>query len=132
MKEYSLYKAVKIYIEERPPEEIGNLKPRDIAKKFDVSISYLSRSFSKYNFFTLHQFLEIYLFISFDLLATRLENPNVKEALEIMKIKSTSYFIRRYKKRRGETPGQYLKKWRDKRKKIVRERRERMKQRRRK
>lgn len=132
MKEYSLYNAVKLYIEERPPEEIGTLKPRDIAKKFDVSISYLSRSFSKYNFFTLHQYLEIYLFIAFNHLATRLENPNVKEALEIMKIKDTSYFIRRYKKRRGETPGQYLKRSRDMKKRFARERREREKQRRRK
>jgi AraC-like DNA-binding protein len=125
----SLYNAVKLYIEERPAEEIGTLKPGHLARKFNVSLSFLSRSFSKHNFFTLHQYLELFIFIRFDSIARGLKKPNVKEALEIMNIKDTSYFIRRYKKRFKRTPGQYCKMCRERNKRYAREYRVRRKKR---
>ena len=117
MKEHSLYRATKLYIEERPPEEIGNLKPRDIAKKFNVSISYLSRIFSKYCPITLRQYLEMYVMLNFHDIVNRMAGPNLKEVLARMKINDINYFIRRYKERYSHTPGSYCKRLREARKK---------------
>lgn len=117
MKEHSLYTAAKVFIEERPPEEIGNLKPRHIAKKFNVSISYLSRIFSKYSPITLRQYMEMYVMLHFHDIVYRMEVPNLKKVLARMKINDTNYFIRRYKERYSHSPGRYCKWMRDARKK---------------
>jgi len=109
MKEYSLYIAAKAYVERCPPDEIGNLKPRDIAKKYNVGISYLSRIFGKYCYMTLQQYLEMYLMLNFHDVVNRLEVPTLKEALARMKIKNTNYFIRKYKRRYSHTPGLFCK-----------------------
>ncbi len=116
MKERALFLAVKLVIKNCPAEKIGPLTPSDIARKFGVSISYLSRSFSNHNYFTLHGYLELYKFIQFQTVAARLKKPTVKEVLALMNIQNTSYFIRRYKMRLGDTPGQYCKEQRDRRK----------------
>lgn len=120
MRAYSLYNAVRLYIEERPPEEIANLKPGHLARRFNVSISFLSRTFSKYSFFTLQEYLEMYMFYHFHNIASDLKKPNVKEALEKMNIKDAGYFIRRYKRRYKATPGQYCKEWRERKKRYPR------------
>ncbi len=116
MKEYSVYNATLLYIKQCPAEEIGTLTVNDIARKFNVNRSFLSRSFRRYDSISAKRYLDIYVTIRFEILASRLKNPNVKEALAIMKIHNVSHFIKRFKNRRGYTPGQYCKQCREQRK----------------
>jgi AraC-like DNA-binding protein len=113
MKERGLYLAVKIMIEQCPTEKIGSLTIIGIARKFRVKPSYLSRSFNKYSEFKLHRYLDLYIAIRFDIAADRQKKPSVKETLELMNIRNTSHFIKKYRKILGYTPGQYCKKKRE-------------------
>lgn len=111
MKEKILFHAVEIFIKQCPPEKIGPLTVSDIARKFNINLSYLSRSFKKYapHRYTLHKFLEYCKITCFCRIAAKMEKPKVKDALALMNIKNINYFIRRYKKWYYSTPGRFCK-----------------------
>lgn len=116
MKEETIAKASKIFIENLPAETIGTFNATDIARKFKVSLSYLSRCFHKYNDCTLHQYLERYKMIRFSCTIGAPKKITVKDTLAVMKIENVNHFIKRYKIRMGVTPGKYCKKYRQLRK----------------
>lgn len=116
MKEEILAKTIKIFIENLPAETIGTFNVTDIARKFKVSLSYLSRSFHKYNRCTPHEYLELYKIIRFDCTVGMPKKITVKDTLAVMKIENVNHFIKRYKIRMGATPGKYCKKYRQLRK----------------
>ncbi|MDQ1349896.1 MAG: Helix-turn-helix protein [Acidobacteriota bacterium] len=105
MKELSLAHAVLLLIDNAPPEEIASLSVSGLARKFHVKPSYLSRSFHKYHYNTLHEYLEARTFVAFRYLVWNMQKPQVEKALKIMNITNTSHFIRRYKKWHQRTPG---------------------------
>lgn len=121
MNEHSIYNAVMLMIKNSPPEEIGNLTVSGIARKFKINRTCLARSFRKYDFFSPKKYLDMYTLVKFNSVAYDLKNPTVKEILERMNIKNTSQFIKRYKKQRGITPGQYCKESRKRKKEMDKE-----------
>ena len=106
MKEHSLASAVWLLIEKTPFEKIASLTVSGLARKFGVKPSYLSRSFHKYYNMTMRYHLELKKVTSFLLVASLMENPQVKKVLAVMNIRNTSHFIRRFKKMCKKTPGQ--------------------------
>lgn len=121
MKEEIIAKASKIFIENLPAETIGTFNATDIARKFKVSLSYLSRCFHKYNYCTLHQYLELYKMFRFESTVLFKQKNTVIDALKVMKIENANHFNKRYKIRMGRTPGKYCKKFRQIRKEIKRQ-----------
>lgn len=107
MKEKSLVNAVIVWIDNLPPEKIASLTVSGLARKFDVDPTYLSRSFHKYNYYSLGRYLENCRFFTFHSLAMRMRNPQLKKILKIMNIRNTSHFIRRFKRYFSTTPGQW-------------------------
>lgn len=118
MKEEILAKTVRIFIENCPAEIIGSYNVTDIARKFKVSLSYLSRCFHKYNKCKLHDYLERYKIIRFECNVWGPHKTTVKDTLAVMKIENVNHFIKRYKIKMGVTPGKYCKKYRQIRKEI--------------
>lgn len=112
MKELSLAHAVLLLIDNAPPEKIASMSVSGLARKFHVKPSYLSRSFHKYHYNTLHEYLELSTFVAFRCLVWNMQKPQVEKALKIMNITNTSHFIRRYKKWHRRTPGKLCKQWR--------------------
>ncbi|MCP5051330.1 MAG: helix-turn-helix domain-containing protein [bacterium] len=108
-----MYNTVELMVRQAPPEVIGTLTVADIAHKFNVNRSYLSRIFSKYNWFTLSEYIEMYKFYKFNSLVISLEKKTVKEAHATMRIKNSSHFAKRYRLQYDCNPEQYCKKWRD-------------------
>lgn len=121
MKEEIIAKASKIFIENLPAETIGTFNVTDIARKFKVSLSYLSRCFHKYNRCTPREYLERYKIIRFGCTVGVPKKITVKDTLAVMKIENVNHFIKRYKIRMGATPGKYCKKYRQIRKEIKRQ-----------
>jgi len=116
MKEEIIAKASKIFIENLPAETIGTFNVTDIARKFKVSLSYLSRCFHKYNHCTPREYLELYKMFRFESTVLFKQKNTVIDALKVMKIENANHFNKRYKIRMGTTPGKYCKKYRQLRK----------------
>jgi len=121
MKEKDLARSVKLLVRQSKVETIASLSVSNLARQFNVGPSYLSRSFNKYNKLNLGHFLEFHRIRRFEKAVRNQKYPRLKEVLALMNIRSISHFIKRYKKIRGRTPGQYCKEWREKKKQLARE-----------
>ncbi|NIM11346.1 MAG: helix-turn-helix domain-containing protein [Candidatus Aminicenantes bacterium] len=120
MSQKELARAVYRMIYKASPEELGKLTGKEIARRFKTSQSNISRAFRRYYNFTLRRSLELRKFTVFNHLMYTGTTNTVKEALEILDIRSTSHFIKRYKEIFGLTPGKRIR--------IIRQRHKELKQ----
>ena len=90
------------------PEKVGELNATEVARRLNVSLPNLSRAFKTHKRFTLKYYLEYTQVSAFEHLMACKKAATVREALDILDIRSYNSFLKTYKKHRKRTPGQFM------------------------
>lgn len=117
-----LYKAALKMIDRWDENEWSELTVTEIARRMGVNAASLSRAFNSYNYIPLRRVVEMTKFSAFNILISYHGVRTVNEALEILDIRCTSHFIKRYKALHNQTPGEFC---REEKKRLAKWRRER-------
>ena len=88
------------------PESVAELTVSEIARRLNVSRPNLSRAFRSPCYFTLRNFIEIKKVVMFEFLLFYQQTRTVKETLEVLDIRDSSHFIKKFKAWHPQTPGQ--------------------------
>lgn len=105
-REIALADAALAMIENADVRELGDLTVSEVARRLNVDRSYLARCVSEYRYLNLGHLLSTKKMTAFSYLVRCEGVPTVKEALEILDIRSPSHFIQKFKAFYGCTPGE--------------------------